>query len=404
MMAPLAKTGVISPGVNLALAVGIGFLLGFVIQRVGFTRATKIGRMFYFRDIDVLLAMFAAVVTATLGLSALALLELMDTSRFYFLPTYLAPMAVGGLIFGVGVVVGGYCPGTGAAALVSGKMDALFYIVGLFAGTLLFGDLFPIWGEFYNADYRGVFRLDELFGVPLGVVILAVTALCIAGMYGARHLQARLWGKEVWAEMSFFEKKPAAILALTVAVIVAFFPTPSFFSIEQTAGSMGGWDRGLVDPKQRVYLGPLETGRVLYEYADRTKYFDLRDAETYAQGHLPGAINVSLDQVPGMRLPAGTVALFYGADGIEPEQGQKALKALWRDGRVRAYAADSGYEELKRLYLDPLSPETLADLSDEEQTELKRYRDFLQNSQAALESGPASEQPGEAEPGKMEQT
>ena len=402
MMAPLAKTGVISPSVNLALAVGIGFLLGFAIQRVGFTRATKIGRLFYFRDIDVLLAMFAAVVTATLGLSALALLELMDTSRFYFLPTYLAPMAVGGLIFGVGVVVGGYCPGTGAAALVSGKMDALFYILGLFAGTLLFGDLFPVWGDFYEADYRGVFRLDQLFGVELGVVILAVTVLCIAGMYGARRLQARLWGKQVLAEMSFFEKKPAAVVALTVAVIVAFFPTQSFFSIEQTAGAMGGWDRRLPDPKHRVYLGPLETGRLLYEYADRTRSFDLRDAEVYAQGHLPGAINVTLDQVQRMRLPAGTVALLYGAD---PEHSHKVLKALWRDGRIRAYAAESDYETLKRLYLeDPLSVETLADLSAAEQAELRRYRDFLQRSKAALEGEPAPEQPGEAGPKDMERT
>jgi uncharacterized membrane protein YedE/YeeE len=402
MMAPLAKTGIVSASANLYLAMGIGFLLGFTLQRLGFTRSTKIGRMFYFRDTDVLVAMFAAVVTATLGLSGMALLELMDTSRFYFLPTYLAPMAVGGLIFGAGVVIGGYCPGTGAAALVAGKIDALVYTLGLFAGTLVFGgDLFPVWGEFYRSDYRGVFRLDELFGVSLGVVILGVTVLCIAGIYGARRLQTRLWGEKTLSAISSVEKKPAAILALVVALVVAFFPTQSFFAVEQTAGAMGGWDRGLPDPKQRVYLGPLETGRLLYNYADRSQSLDLRDAQRFAESHLPGALNVTIDQVYAMRFPAGTVALLYGGD---PEYSRKALKTLWQERGVRAYVAKSDYAELERLYLDPLSPETLAGLSDAEQVELRSYRDFIQRGQAGLKGEHAPQQPAEPGPRTREQT
>lgn len=399
MMAPLAKTGVMSASANLYMAVGIGFLLGFTLQRVGFTRATKIGRMFYFRDTDVLVAMFTAVATATLGLSALALLDLMDTSRFYFLPTYLTPMAVGGLIFGAGVVIGGYCPGTSAAALVAGKIDALLYMGGLFAGTLLFGDLFPVWGEFYRSDFRGVFRLDELFGVSLGVMVLGVTVVCIGGIYGVRRLQTRLWGEKTLSGISFLERKPAAVLALVVALVVAFFPTQSFFAVEQTAGAMGGWDRGLPNPKQRVYLGPLETGRLLYNYADRSKPFDLRNAERFAQSHLPGALNVTADQVAAMRLPAGTVALLYGGD---PEHTRKALKALWRERGVRAYGALGDYAELKSLYLDPLSSETLANLSDAEQVELRRYREFIQSSQAEPKGDHAPQQPAAPEPQAME--
>jgi uncharacterized membrane protein YedE/YeeE/rhodanese-related sulfurtransferase len=401
MMAPLAKTGVLSASANLYMAVAIGFLLGFTLQRVGFTRATKIGRMFYLRDTDVPVAMFAAVATATLGLSGMALLGVIDTSRFYFLPTYLTPMAVGGLIFGAGVVIGGYCPGTSAAALVAGKIDALVYMVGLFAGTLLFGDLFPVWGEFYRSDYRGVFRLDELFGVSLGVAVLGVTVLCVAGIYAVRRLQARLWGEKTLSAMSSLERKPAAALALIVAVVVAFFPTQSFFAVEQTAGAMGGWDRWLPNPKQQVYLGPLETGRLVYDYADRITPLDLRDAERFAQGHLPGALNVTIDQVYAMRLRPGTVALLYGGD---PQQTRKALKALWQERGVRAYAARSDYAELERLYLDPLSPSTLASLSDAEQVELRRYREFIQRGQAGLTGGRAPQQPAEPGPRTREQT
>ena len=73
-------------------------------------------------------------------------------------------MAIGGILFGLGMVIGGYCPGTAVASIATGKIDALVFVVGFLVGSLIFGDLFPVWGDFYNSDYMGVVRLDQALG------------------------------------------------------------------------------------------------------------------------------------------------------------------------------------------------------------------------------------------------
>ena len=80
--------------------------------------------------------MFTAIVTAMLGVTYLGWIGLLDLSLVYLVPTLLGPQVVGGLILGVGFVVGGYCPGTSVAALAAtGRIDALVYVLGIFAGT-----------------------------------------------------------------------------------------------------------------------------------------------------------------------------------------------------------------------------------------------------------------------------
>ena len=379
MMGPLARTGVISADTNLWLAVLLGFLFGFTLQRLGYTHGTKIGRIFYMRDVDVPIGMFSAIVTAMLGFWGLSLLGLIDTAQFYFLKTYLAPMAVGGLIFGVGMVMGGYCPGTALASMFTGKIDALVFLVGFFIGTLLFGDLFPIWGDFYQMDYRGVFRLDQLFGWNLGLVILLIAAVAIISICAFRRLQAYFWGGEVVCAMSRWEKAPAAV-AIVVAFIIAWFPTGDFFAIEKTAGSVGGWQRP--DPQRRIYLGLLEVGRLLYDNADRTECLDLRPAEQFAEGHLPGALNVDLDKIYAMRMREGTVALLYGGS---PEDKREALEVLWSEG-VRAYVTENDYAELQRLYLAPLTPAVLTGFTKAQRAELQTYRTLFHRDTAVSDS------------------
>ena len=171
---PLVKTGLISETLNLWLALPIGFIFGFALFHSGFTDSRRIAWAFYFKDMGVPAVMFSAIVTGMLGLWGLGLLGILDLSKVYFLPTFLIPMAVGGLLFGMGMVIGGFCPGTAIASIATGKIDAVVFIGGFLIGSMVFGDLFPVWGDFYNSDYRGVFRLDELFGIPLGAMLFIV--------------------------------------------------------------------------------------------------------------------------------------------------------------------------------------------------------------------------------------
>jgi hypothetical protein len=64
----------------------------------------------------------------------------MGLVKLHVKPTRYAANILGGLVFGVGFGLLGYCPGTGAAALGQGNWDALAGIVGLMTGSYLFAE------------------------------------------------------------------------------------------------------------------------------------------------------------------------------------------------------------------------------------------------------------------------
>ena len=232
IVAPLVKTGLISAAANLWLAIPIGFVFGFGLYHAGFTDSRKIARAFYLKDVGVPVVMFSAIITGMLGLWLLSLIGFIGTSEMYYLPTWLGPMAVGGLLFGIGMAIGGFCPGTAAASIATGRIDAMVFVVGFLGGSILFGDLFPVWGNFYNSDYRGVFRLDELFGMGLGTVVLILVIAAVAGSLLMRMGQHYFWptppgeGMRLGQVMKY--ETPLVVLALSVAGIMAFFPTSRF--------------------------------------------------------------------------------------------------------------------------------------------------------------------------------
>jgi uncharacterized membrane protein YedE/YeeE len=230
MIAPFAKTGLISEAQNLWLAIPTGFLLGAALQIAGFTDGRKIGRAFYFYDSDVPIVMFSAIVTGMLGLWGLSLIGYLDISKVYFLPTYLAPVMVGGFLFGVGMVIGGYCPGTALASIAAGKLDALMFLVGFFIGSLLFGDLYPIWETFYKSDYRGVIQLHDLFGTSLGGSILIMVLIAVGASLLLRGVQHLVWHNVPPISSPFLKSTQYTLvgLALVVAAAMAFFPNSAF--------------------------------------------------------------------------------------------------------------------------------------------------------------------------------
>jgi uncharacterized membrane protein YedE/YeeE len=232
MIAPLAKTGVISPELNLWLAVPIGFVFGFALFHAGFTDGRRIAWAFYFKDVGVPVVMFSAIVTGMLGLWGLSLVGFLDISEVYMLPTFLLPMAVGGILFGLGMVIGGYCPGTAIASIATGKVDALVFVVGFLAGSLVFGDLFPVWGDFYNSDYMGVVRLDQVLGIGLGTAVFGIIVIAVAGSLGMRWVQKRFW-----PATEAPDPHQGAVLrlqggliavALLIGLAFVFFPTEAF--------------------------------------------------------------------------------------------------------------------------------------------------------------------------------
>jgi hypothetical protein len=189
MMAPLFKYGLFGDEFSLVVAFAIGIGFGFFLERAGFGSARKLAAQFYLTDMRVFKVMFSAIVTAMLGVFYLAWAGLLDLSLVYLTPTYLVPQIVGGLVLGFGFVIGGYCPGTSLVALATGKLDAILFVLGVLAGTLAFGEVFPAIEGFFNSTPMGQVTVPGQFGLPYGLVVFAVVLMALGGFWGAEVVE-----------------------------------------------------------------------------------------------------------------------------------------------------------------------------------------------------------------------
>jgi uncharacterized protein len=87
-----------------ALIVGIFF--GFILQKVGFTRYSKIVNVYRFTDLGVLKFMLTAIVVGSVGIYLMRDWGLVNLTGSN--PTYLVGNFIGALIFGAGMALAGY--------------------------------------------------------------------------------------------------------------------------------------------------------------------------------------------------------------------------------------------------------------------------------------------------------
>ncbi len=167
MIAPL----VVSQNMSLFLAIILGVFFGISLERGGLGNPHKLSGVFYLRDFTVLKVMFSAILVAAFGLYLLSDLGLLDIKRIWIVPTFFWPQLVGGLLFGVGFVVSGYCPGTVVAGFAGGRLDALAAMLGIGAGSLLFALVFPLIKGFYMSSFMERITLPKLLNVNHWVVI-----------------------------------------------------------------------------------------------------------------------------------------------------------------------------------------------------------------------------------------
>jgi len=165
-----------------------------VLERAGFGSSRLLAAQFYLKNMTVLKVMFTAIVTAMLGLTLLRSIGLVDYDAIYINPTFLWPQIVGGLIFGVGFVVGGYCPGTSVVAAATGKIDGLVFLLGSGAGILIYSGIYPRIASFATAGGERKLLTDWLH-LPYGVVAIGVTIMALGMFFGAEWLERKLGGK-----------------------------------------------------------------------------------------------------------------------------------------------------------------------------------------------------------------
>ncbi len=191
MTLPLSSTIEFSVGVDLALAFVLGTGFGFALERAGFGSARKLTAVFYLYDMAVVKVMFTAIVTAMAGLAVLSGAGVLDLGQLYLEPTSLAAQALGGVVFGAGFIVGGYCPGTSIAAIATGRKDGIAFALGMLAGVLAYAELTPGIDDWIKANTQGEMTLPSITGISMGWYVLAFVAFLGFAGWGMAKLERR---------------------------------------------------------------------------------------------------------------------------------------------------------------------------------------------------------------------
>ena len=117
-----------------------GILFGFFLQKGGVTQYDVIMGQLRLTDFTVIKVILTSIVISMLGVS-------------YFFPKGKVPVEtkkgsvknaiIGGLIFGIGFGLLGYCPGTIAGAIGNGYIDALTGgLIGIVLGTIIYAMMY----------------------------------------------------------------------------------------------------------------------------------------------------------------------------------------------------------------------------------------------------------------------
>lgn len=169
------STPEVSPVKTLLLGIAFGILFGFLLQKGGVAKYHVLIGQLLLADFTVLKVMMSAVIVGALGIHFMHRAGLV---QLHIKPTRYASNILGGLIFGAGFALSAYCPGTGAAALGQGNLDAIWMMLGMLAGSYLFAEASGWIARYVDPiGERGKITLPDLLKMNPTVVVLGSVAL-----------------------------------------------------------------------------------------------------------------------------------------------------------------------------------------------------------------------------------
>jgi uncharacterized membrane protein YedE/YeeE len=161
----------------LVLAVVFGAAFGFLLHRGRVADYNTIVRQFLLRDFTVIKIMMTAIVIGGIGVFALVHF---GYAQFHIKSADLLAIALGAAIFGVGMVLYGYCPGTALAAIGGGSLHALVGAVGMLVGGALYAFSFDwVKANILPVGAMGKVQLPQLLGVGAPAILAAFAVVAI---------------------------------------------------------------------------------------------------------------------------------------------------------------------------------------------------------------------------------
>lgn len=330
----------------LYLLIGVGF--GFALEVSGFANSRILAAQFYFKNLTVLKVMFGAIVTAMVLVFLTTSLGLLDYNLVYVNETYLWPGILGGLIMGAGFILGGFCPGTSAVAMVVGKIDGLIFVLGALFGIFAFGETVGFYENFWHSSYLGRFTIPDWLGLPYGVVVVLIVLMALFMFWGSEQLERIFGGRDLSKEPKWRYYAAGGLLGLAVLTAVIGLPSTAdkWAKIEAT-------ETARLDNRE-VQIHPSELAKTMTDDTLRTIILDVRSEADYNLFHLQEARHAPIDALPGLVAelraePANTVIVVASNDEAAATEAWKYLRA---ESVRSAYILEGGMNNWLRLFGD----------------------------------------------------
>lgn len=161
----------------MALIYGLvtGIVFGFLLQKARVIRYDKQLGALRLRDMTIVKFMLSHIIVAMIGIYVL---HDMGMVKLSIKATSLGANALGGIVFGLGWGLLGYCPGTAAGALGEGRWDALWGMGGMLVGASLFAHTYPaLQSTVYTWGNLGKITLPQVLGMNHWPVIIALVVI-----------------------------------------------------------------------------------------------------------------------------------------------------------------------------------------------------------------------------------
>ncbi len=158
---------------ELVLGLLTGLLFGILLQQGRVMRFEKQVGALLLQDMTIFKFMISAIIVGSIGINLLVSMEVVS---FGIKATNLGANIIGGLIFGAGWAIIGYCPGTSVGAVGEGRWHAIFPILGMLVGAAIYAEAFPaLKGSVLAWGKLGKITLPSVLGVSPWLVIPVLT-------------------------------------------------------------------------------------------------------------------------------------------------------------------------------------------------------------------------------------
>lgn len=171
----------------LGLVTGIAF--GVLLQKGRVAKHGVIVGQLVLRDFTVLKIMLTAIAVGAIGYWSLVAI---GATHAEVKPAQIGGVILGALLFGSGLAVLGYCPGTTVAAAGEGRRDAVAGLLGMVSGAFTFVLGFPVLGDAQKAvvDW-GKLTLPDATRIAPAFYVVTLAVICAATYVASKAWRAR---------------------------------------------------------------------------------------------------------------------------------------------------------------------------------------------------------------------